>query len=203
MAKSMTIVQEKRGLTLTFRFEDDRLVRRYADSRVASETATPYADIDLNDATIETDDRLQPFRGAIWALGVAAAAGAAAPLAPDGLRAGLALAALAALGLEFARRRQWFAVRWTAFRVMSNRTREKVIRVLHEGQRERIVAELQRRWAEARQELVRIDFAADPDREATRFRTLCARGLIDAEECAAAIQRIQAARKRAERVARL
>jgi hypothetical protein len=203
MAESMTIVQEKRGLTLTFRFENDRLVRRYADSRFASETATPYADIDLNDATIETDDRLHPFRGAIWGLGVLAAAGAATPLAPLGLRAGLALAALGALVLEIARRRQWFAVRWTAFRVMSTRTRDNVIRVLHEGQRERIVAELQRRWTEARQNLVRINFAADPDRETARFRTLCARGLIDAEECAAALARIEAARRRAERVARL
>jgi hypothetical protein len=202
MAQSMTIVQEKRGLTLTFRFEEDRLVRRYADSRCANEFATPYADIDLNDAKIETDDRLHPFRVAIWAFGAAAALGAAIPaLGP--LRAGFALAALAALVLEFGRRRQWFALRWTAFRVLSSRTRDKVIRVLHEGQRERILAELQDRWSRARKDLVRIDFAADPEREGARFRALRARGVVSAEECAAAIARIDAARTRAERIARL
>ena len=75
--------------------------------------------------------------------------------------------------------------------------RRGAVEVWRDGQEDAIVGELKRRWREARRQAVRVNFAADPRREIARFETLLARGIVSAEECAAALARI-AARASAE-----
>lgn len=61
-----------------------------------------------------------------------------------------------------------------------------------DAQAKDIVAELTTRWREARRRAVTVDFEADPRREIQRFEVLLRRGLVSAEECAAATARIAA-----------
>ena len=189
----LTIQQESRRETLTFRFEGDRLVRRHADRSGANEISVPYADIDVRNWTTATVDRLRRYRFAVGAFCIVSALLAAAPLLPKASRATLAVAATVTLALEIARRRKVFADRYTMFRILEPRTRWKFIKVLHDAKRDRIVGELQARWTAVREELVRIDFSADPNFEAARFQRLRDRGMVTAEECDAAIARIAAA----------
>ena len=55
-----------------------------------------------------------------------------------------------------------------------------------------IVAELSQRWRDARLRAVTVDFASDPRREIGRFQLLMERGIVSAEEAAAAVARIVA-----------
>ena len=193
MAETLTIQQDSRRETLTFRFEDDRLIRRHADRSGANEISVPYADIDVRNWTTATVDRLRRYRFVLWAFCAISAALAAAPWLPNASRAMLACAALAGLAVEIARRRNVFADRYTMFRILEPRTRWKFIKVLHDAKGDRIVGELRARWATVREALVRIDFSADPSHEAARFQRLRDRGFVTAEECDAAIARIAAA----------
>ena len=64
--------------------------------------------------------------------------------------------------------------------------------VWRDAQSATIVSELKSRWREARRRAVAVDFDIQPHREIARFETLLTRGLISAEECAAAVARIAA-----------
>jgi hypothetical protein len=64
--------------------------------------------------------------------------------------------------------------------------------VWRDDQADAIVSELKTRWREARRRAVAVDFYADPRREIARFETLLSRGIVSAEECAAAVGRIAA-----------
>ena len=99
MAESVTIQQESRRETLTFRFEGDRLVRRHADRSGANEISVPYADIDVRNWTTATVDRLRRYRFAVGAFCIVSALLAAAPLLPKASRATLAVAATVTLAL--------------------------------------------------------------------------------------------------------
>ena len=80
----------------------------------------------------------------------------------------------------------------TRFPIVAGRRRGEFLEVWRDAQHDAIVAELAARWKETRLSRVRVDFAADPAREIQRFGALMERGLISAEECAAAIARIAA-----------
>ena len=75
--------------------------------------------------------------------------------------------------------------------------RREALVVWRDAQAGEIVAELKKRWREARRRAVTVNFDAEPRREIARFETLLNRALVSAEECAAAVARI-AARATAE-----
>ena len=66
------------------------------------------------------------------------------------------------------------------------------IAIWRDAQAPAILAELTARWREARRRAVIIDFDAEPRAEMARFEALMGRGLVSAEEAAAAIARIAA-----------
>ena len=68
----------------------------------------------------------------------------------------------------------------------------EAIEVWADAQAQQIVAELAARWREARRRAVTVDFSANPRDEIQRFQTLLGRGIVSAEECAAAVARVAA-----------
>ena len=80
----------------------------------------------------------------------------------------------------------------TCYPVVAGRRCGETLEIWRDAGHDAIVAQLTLRWRAARRELVRIDFDADPIREMERFAALMARGLVSAEECAAAVARIVA-----------
>jgi hypothetical protein len=80
----------------------------------------------------------------------------------------------------------------TRFPVVAGRRQGEALEVWRDAHHDSIVAELAARWKASRRALVRVDFSADPGREMQRFEALMRRGIVSAEECAAAIARIAA-----------
>ena len=119
--------------------------------------------------------------------GLLAVAGAL--VAGSHLRLALAVAALIAFAVAAWRKRPPAQTRYA---LLDPRRRGEALTIWRDGQHERIEAELETRWKALRREIVRVDFAADPERESDRFRRLHARGVVSAEECSVALARIAA-----------
>jgi hypothetical protein len=66
------------------------------------------------------------------------------------------------------------------------------VTVWADAQAQDIVDELSARWRRARRQAATVDFSAPPREELQRFQTLLERGVVSAEECAAAAVRILA-----------
>ena len=190
MGDSVSFVQESGRRSQMLRFEPDLLVWASADDRGARELSLAYYDIDVKRG------RASVVSGVRWPIyaGLAFALAAAMPQAPAALRA--ILAGLALLGAAA-------AVGWrggagaTRYALIAPKRRGQTLEVWPDAQHDRIVAEMAARWRAMRRRVVRVDFDAEPAQEMARFRALCERRVVDAEECAAAIARI-AARRTAE-----
>jgi hypothetical protein len=195
MSDPLTIVQKKFSETLTFRFEDERLVRTHADASGANELAIYYNLIDVQNWTTVAVDKLKPHRYAIWAVCVFGAAGAASGMAMP-QRAFCSFVGLIAFGLAIAQRRKWIAARYTLYRLIEPATATKFIKVLEGPDHDRIIAELKARWRTRWRRLAaQVDIAADPAKEQRKFEWLRDNGVIDAAECRRAFDLIRAARE--------
>jgi hypothetical protein len=81
---------------------------------------------------------------------------------------------------------------YARFPLFEPRRGRETIEVWADKQAQEIVAQLSARWREARRRAVTVDFSADPRHEIQRFQTLLGRGIVSAEEGAAAVARIAA-----------
>jgi len=185
MSDIVSFVQEAGRRSQTLRFEPDRLVLAIADDRAARELSLAYHDIDVRRA------KASATSGARWPIyaGLIFVLGAAAPEAPAPLRAILAALAMTSAAIALWRRGGREATRYA---LLAPKRRGETLEVWPDAQHDRIVAELARRWKAMRRRAVRVDFDADPAREIERFQALRERRVVDAEECAAAIARIEA-----------
>jgi hypothetical protein len=185
MSDVVSFVQEAGRRSQTLRFEPDRLVLASADDRAARELSLAYYDIDVRraEASSSSGVRWPIYAGLVFLLG------AAAPEAPAPLRAILAaLALVSAAGALWRRGGR----ETTRYGLLAPKRRGETLEIWPDAQHDRIVAEMAARWKAMRRRVVCVNFEAEPAREIARFRALCERGVIDAEECAAAIARIEA-----------
>jgi hypothetical protein len=187
MSDVVSFVQEAGPRSQTLRFEPDRLVLAFADARSARELSLAYYDIDVRRAAASE------VSGARWPIyaGLIFTLAAAVPQAPAPLRASLAALALASAAIALWRRG---GVGATRYALLAPRRRQDILEIWPDAQHDRIVAEMAARWRAMRRRAVRVDFDADPACEIARFEGLRARRVVDAEECAAAIARIEARR---------
>ena len=185
MSDVMSFVQEAGRRSQTLRFERDRLVLAIADDRGARELSLAYYDIDVRrrEASAVSGARWPIYAGLVFALG------AAAPEAPQALRAILAALALMSAAVALWRRD---GRETTRYALLTPKRRGETLEIWPDAQHDRIVAEMAARWRAMRRRAVRADFTAEPAREIERFKALRERRVVDAEECAAAIARIEA-----------
>jgi hypothetical protein len=181
----VSFVQEAGPRSQTLRFEPDRLVLAFADARSARELSLAYYDIDVRRA--ETSE-VSRARWPIY-VGLILTLAAAVPWAPASLRAIPAALALLSAAVALWRRGEGGVTRYA---LLAPRRRHEVLEIWPDAQHDRIVAEMAARWRAMRRRVVRVDFDAEPAREIARFQALRTRRVIDAEECAAAIARIEA-----------
>jgi hypothetical protein len=192
MSEPLTIVQRKYGEMLSFRFEDEKLVREHSDHTGSNVLTLYYNNINVNNWTITNVDRLKKYRYAIMAVWSACTVLAFLTLPP---LAALGVCALIGLGLVIAQQRKWVSSRYTIFRIPNPETSVKGIKVLHDENHDRIVSEIKSRWkARLRRLFLSIDDTNDPVKESKKFDWLRDNDVISAEEYAAALAQIKVGR---------
>ena len=188
MSELQVFVQDFGWRSQTLRFEAERLVVALADATGAREFAVRYQDIDLGGATpAEGPAPRDPLYLGLFASAAGLVLAAFSPPPWTLIAAGLSLiGALISLAPREKRADQAFPLR--------NSRMQKLV-IWGDAQRDIIVAELASRWRVMRRRAVEVDFSAAPAQEIQRFQDLRARGIVNAEECAAAIKRISARRR--------
>jgi hypothetical protein len=190
MENGTEIKQKKYGVRMTFRFDEDKLARSHADRSGENRSSVPYSAIDVENPSTVTVNVARRYTRSVAIVAVLAVIMTLATNHSIDSRMFSILGWGLVIAFGIIHYFKLLSIKYTVLRIPSWSGTEN-IKIIHDDNHDLIYGEILARWRKYFKRLYEaVDYAADPNKELTKFRWLKDHAIITELEYQDAVTKI-------------
>lgn len=195
MENGIEIKQKKYGVRMTFRFDEDKLIRSHADHSGENRISVPYSAIDVENPSTVTVNVARRYARPVAIVAVLAFVMMLATNHSINSRVFNIIGWSVVIAFAAINYFKLLSIKYTVLRI-SGRAGTENIKIIHNNNHDLIYDEILARWRKDFKKLHgAVDHAADPNKELTKFRWLKDHSIITELEYQDAVTIIHSARE--------